>query len=695
MDSNNLKRTIGFIAATSIGLGAMLGAGIFVFPGLAGGHAGFGAIFSFLIGGLIALAVAVCTAELATAMPKSGGGYFFISRTFGVFSGTLTGISQWIGLIFACAFYLVSFGDYAISILEELNISWNANAKIFSFLFTLFLLIINLFGTKKVGRLQNILVISLAIILVLIFSYGLIDYFGLEDHSISFTEVAPDGIKSIFTTSALIFTSYLGFVQVANIGGEIKKPHKNLPRSLIWSVIIATSLYVFIMLICSITLPQAELGKFGETATIEVARKMIGPWGAIVVVFGGLLAALSSANASMISASRGVFAMSNDKLISKKASKINKRFGTPHVALILVTFPVAVILIKSKIEVFAEVASFLHLIIYAGICLSVVKLRITNPSWYIPTFRVPLAKIIAGLGALSCLLLVFFMQNISIYIGLGVLLFAVGYYFLYVKKLKINLSQPLPPHIDSKIINPNVLVPIDISKEKKDLSSRVLDAIPVSNLLLLGFKETPEQSESEQSEDEFSEEGEDKLERIEQEMEGAEFNFETKLIFGNKIISQIKEVIEEQELEFILTLRPHKDLKQLVIPIHDLSQINSKLSTILYKLHSKKQVKLKVILYTEKDDKSTSENELKQALENELSFVNINLNDFEVAKEKTLSSKESIQNLSEKGDLIIWSEAEDTDREFFLKLILEKESLKITTPIIMILKKDQTELDSG
>ena len=77
--------------ATSIGLGAMLGAGIFVFPGLAGGYAGFAAIISFLIGGIIALLTAACTAELATAMPQSGGGYFFISRSFGTFWGTFPG----------------------------------------------------------------------------------------------------------------------------------------------------------------------------------------------------------------------------------------------------------------------------------------------------------------------------------------------------------------------------------------------------------------------------------------------------------------------------------------------------------------------------------------------------------------------------------------------------------------------------
>jgi len=687
LDSNTLKRTLGLIPATSIGLGAMLGAGIFVFPGLAGGYAGFAAIISFFIGGIIALFTAACTAELATAMPQSGGGYFFISRSFGTFWGTLAGIAQWIGLIFACAFYLVSFGEYALTFLVELDITWGTSTKFWSFCFTVILLVINIAGTKKVGRLQNLMVISLTIMLVLIFTYGLIDFFGFEDRSTAFSEIAPEGMQSIFTTTALIFTSYLGFVQIANIGAEIKQPSKNLPRSLIGSVLIAMTLYIFIMLVCVVTFPQAELKNFGEMATIEVARKILGNWGAIVVLFAGILAALSSANASIISSSRGVFALSKDKMISKKTSKVNKRFGTPHIALILVAAPVAIMLIRSKLEIFAEVASLLHLIIYAGICLSVIKLRVTNPTWYIPTFRIPAAKAVAGFGAVSCLILAFFMKIESILISLGVLFLAIAYYFLYVRRKEIKLHTPKPPHIDASLLNPNILIPIDITQEKKDLPHAVLEAIPNAKLLLLGFKETPEQAQSEQSEEEFRKEGNKKLNNIINDLKEAQVNFDSKLIFSDKIESQIKQILEEEELQFILTLKPLSDFNQLVIPIYDLSQINRKLSTIIYTLHSNKPTKIKVLLFTKSEGGSSNEVQLKQAIENQLSVVNINVYDYEVYKKEKASSQKFIERISKKTDLIVWSEADPSQRDFFLSIILEKESKNITTPIIMILKK--------
>jgi len=687
LDSNKLKRTLGLIPATSIGLGAMLGAGIFVFPGLAGGYAGFAAIISFFIGGIIALFTAACTAELATAMPYSGGGYFFISRSFGTFWGTLTGIAQWVGLIFACAFYLVSFGEYALTFLLELDITWTTSTKFWSYCFTVVLLAINIIGTKKVGRFQNLMVISLTILLVLIFTYGFIDFFGIEDRSTAFSEIAPEGMQSIFTTTALIFTSYLGFVQIANIGAEIKQPNKNLPRSLIGSVLIAMSLYIFIMLICVVTFSQTELKNFGETATIEVARKILGNWGAIVVLFAGILATLSSANASIISASRGVFALSKDKMISNKTSKVSKRFGTPHIALILVTAPVAIVLIRSKLEVFAEVASFLHLIIYAGICLSVLKLRVTNPTWYIPTFRIPAAKLVAGFGAVSCFILACFMQKESILISLGVLLLAVAYYFLYVRRKEIKLHTPKPPHIDASLFHPNILIPVDITQEKKDLPHVVLEAIPNSKLLVLGFKETPEQTHSEQSEEEFGKEANKKLDLILNDLKEAQVNFDSKLIFSDKIESQIKKIIEEEELQFILTLKPLSDFNQLVIPIYDLSQINRKLSTIIYTLHSNKPTKIKVLLFTESEGDSSNEVQLKQAIENQLSTVNLTIYDYEVYKKEKASSQKFIQKVSKKTDLIVWSEADPSQRDFFLSMILEKESKNISTPIIMILKK--------
>ena len=673
----------------------MLGAGIFVFPGLAGGQAGFAAIMAFAIGGLIALAVAACTAELATAMPNSGGGYYFISRSFGPFWGTLVGIAQWIGLVFACAFYLVSFAEYAYGLLEELNISWNPDKIFLSFFVTLLLLLINIMGTKKVGRFQNLMVISLTVILVLIFSYGLVDFFGLEQNTTAFREWVPNGPLSIFTTTALIFTSYLGFVQIANVGGEVKHPSKNLPRSLMWSVALAMGLYIFIMAVCISTFPQERLQAFGETATIEVARELLGNPGAIVVVFAGLLAALSSANASMISASRGVFALSHDALISSRARAVNQRFGTPHIALILVALPVAIMLLKSELEVFAEVASFLHLIIYAGICLSLLKLRLANPIWYIPTFRVRAVKIVAGLAAASCLGLVFFMQAASILIGLGVLVLSAAYYALNLRNKDLELKRPEPRQIDTGLIHPRVLIPVDITAEKKRLPESVLKALPLSGLLLLGFRDTPEQSPSEQSEEEFGNTAEERLEAIRKQLEEAGVNYDAEWLFSDRIAEQFKEVIQEEELRFILMLKPASKIEQLLVPLYHPSQVNKALTTALYNIKSNRPLGIKILLYGKEGDGSSRQADLKQAMERHLQNVGIGSAEYEEKRLPDPAPGNIFRDLAEAGDLILWAEAEPSERSLILDMILEKNSTDTASPCLVLLRKEgETKKDA-
>ena len=683
MKGDKLKRTIGLTAATSIGLGAMLGAGIFVFPGLAGGDAGFGAIFSFLIGGVVALLVALCTSELATAMPQSGGGYFYVSRAFGPFFGTVAGISQWMGLIFASAFYLLSFGEYATSFLAEMDIEWTTSRKLFSFIFTFILLIINILGTRKVGWFQNIMVISLTTVLVLIFSYGVIDFLGVENKPTAYSEIIPKSPLSVFTTTALIFTSYLGFVQIANIGAEIKKPSKNLPLSLIGSVLIATTLYVFVMWVCIATVPYEELNELGENATIETARKLLGRPGALAVVFAAILAALSSANASIISASRSVFALSKDVIIPDTASRINSRFGTPHIALIFVAVPVALILLRDRLEVFAEVASILHLIIYAGICFSVLRYRRNPPFWYIPTFRLKAAKYVSGIGGLCCIILILFMRSTSILISVGIVLLIVAYYLFRLRKKNIKLEIHDPPHLNLNILNPSVLIPVDISEPKKDLPKEMLKAIPISRMLLLGYLETPEQSESEQSKEEFTEKGKEKMEDIIQELQEAAANFDNELIFGTEVKDQIRQVIEEEDFEFILKLEPVANLSALVIPIHDKKQINTKLSTIIYKIKDQRPVAIKVVLVKSDEDDDLNETQIKTALEHQLNRVNLRIDDYTVMEEKSGWPEELFSNFG-RNELIIWSEADPSHRDSYLDILLKFDKSEDATPAIMI-----------
>jgi amino acid transporter len=438
-DDAELERTLGLSGGLAIGVGTMIGAGIFVFPGLAAGQAGPAAAGSFALGGVIALLVALPTSELATAMPKSGGGYYFISRGLGTLAGTVVGLSLWFGLVFATAFYLVGFGFYVIDTLAELGVALGRDLVIPIALaagagFTL----LNVTGTENAAKLQNGVVALLLSILAVVLLWGSLDVVGVVGEPSAAERFLPFGPLPVLTTAALVFTSYLGFAQVATVAGEMQQPGRNLPLAMVGSVLVVGTLYVVTIFVATGAFPSAELARLGETAMVDVGRHYLGSAGALAIVFGGLLATMSSANASILSTSRAVYAVSKDALLPGWASRINLRYGTPHVALGMAGGPVLVLVATGRVEVLAEVASFLHLILYGLICVALLLLRRDEPDWYDPAFRTPGYPVVPALGAVASFALIGFMQPLSQGIGLGIMLATAGWYAYYARDVSLR-----------------------------------------------------------------------------------------------------------------------------------------------------------------------------------------------------------------------------------------------------------------
>ncbi|MFA9517866.1 APC family permease, partial [Halopenitus sp. H-Gu1] len=364
--------------AVAIGTGTMIGAGIFVFPGLAAGRAGPAAMISFAIGAGVALLIALPTAELATAMPESGGGYYFISRGLGPTVGGVVGIALTLGLVFAAAFYLVGFGEYAVVVLGELGIRSVVPASVGS-LSTVsvigigagsILTIIGIIGTENVEAIQNALVGVLVAILVVFLLRSGLDVLGVLGTSRVPATWIPYGYGTILTTAALVFTSYLGFAQIATVAGEIVEPSRNLPIALIGSVLLVGVFYIAMVFVAASTFTPPVLLEHGETATVEVARAYLSGTGAVAILIAGFLATLSSANASLLSGSRTLYALSRDAIVPELAGRVSQRYGTPHFALAFVGGIAIGLVLIERIEILAEVASFLHLLMYGLICMT-------------------------------------------------------------------------------------------------------------------------------------------------------------------------------------------------------------------------------------------------------------------------------------------------------------------------------------
>ena len=428
-----LERTIGLVGALAIGVGTMVGAGIFVFPGLAAARAGPAASLSFAVGAGVALLVALPTAELATAMPHSGGGYVYVSRALGTGAGAVVGLGLWLGLVFASAFYLVGLGSYAGQVLVEFGVSLSVRPAVpLGVTFGVVLTALSLFGTENAASLQNAIVVLLVGILALFLSYGSLDalgVFGTETTPERF--FPPGGAIAVIQTAAFVFTSYLGFAQIATVAGDIKSPGRTLPLAMVGSVVTVGGLYVVAIFVATSAFGSVRLGAFGETAMVEVARAFVGLPGAVAIVVAGLLATVSSANASILSASRMVYAVSRDGLVPDAASRINRRYGTPHVALGLAGVPIVVLTATGRVALLAEVASVLHLVMYGLTCVALLRFRRDRPGWYDPSFSCPAGTVVAGGGALASFVLVGFMQPMSIVVGATVMAAAYGWYRAY------------------------------------------------------------------------------------------------------------------------------------------------------------------------------------------------------------------------------------------------------------------------
>ncbi|WP_135534941.1 APC family permease [Halostella pelagica] len=440
-EGTELERTIGLTGGIAIGVGTMIGAGIFVFPGIAAGQAGPAAAGSFAIGAVVALLVALPASELATAMPRSGGGYYFISRGMGSLFGAVVGLSLWFGLVFASAFYLVGFGFYAEAVLARLGVSLGGFDIVvpLALLFGVFLTVLNVTGTENAAKLQNGVVAVLLAIIVGFLSFGGLSALGLIGDPEPVSEpFLSKGAFPVLTTAALVFTSYLGFAQVATVAGEIKQPGRNLPLAMVGSVLIVGVLYVATIFVAVSAFGSDRLAAFGETAMVSVAESFLGPVGAFAILVGGLLATVSSANASILSTSRAIYAVSKDALLPRVASRINLRYGTPHVALGLAGGPIIVLILLGEVEVLAEVASFLHLVMYGLLCVALIALRRDEPEWYDPEFRTPGYPVVPVLGALASFALIGFMQLASQLIGLVVMALSAGWYLYYARDVKLK-----------------------------------------------------------------------------------------------------------------------------------------------------------------------------------------------------------------------------------------------------------------
>jgi len=377
----------------------MLGSGIFVLPGIAAAKTGSSVWLAYLLAAICILPAALSKSELATAMPSSGGTYVYIERTFGPAFGTIAGIGLWLSLLLKSSFALVGFGAY-LSILVNID---SDLTKFVALVFLLLILFLNIFGVKKVGKVQIVIVSISLVTLTLILIFGL-------------PKVAPNlldpfmtqGNYGLVSTVAFVYISYAGVTKVAAIAGEIKNPNQNLPRAMILSLLIMTTIYVMVAFVLVGNIPigslQTDIKPIYSVANL-LGGKYIGYAAAIV----GIITLISMANSGVLAASRFPFAMALDKLLPNFMGNIHSKYLTPVTTIVMTCVVMALVILLLDVEKIAKLASAFMVMMFISVNACVIVLRETSAQWYNPKYRSPLYPIVQLFGILSGVVLLVFL----------------------------------------------------------------------------------------------------------------------------------------------------------------------------------------------------------------------------------------------------------------------------------------------
>lgn len=402
----------------------MISSGLFVLPGLAFTKAGPALILSYFLAALLVVPAMLAKAELSTAMPKAGGTYFFIERSLGGAFGTFGGMASWFSLSLKSAFALVGMAAFVELIHPSLT---PTQMKVIAVGFCLFFTVLNILSVKATGRLQIVLVFGLfaALIFYVLGGVGSV-------HVVRYSPFSPFGLGSVFATAGLVFVSFGGLTKIASVAEEVKNPGRNIPLGMFAAFILVSLAYIAVVFVTVGLLDRERLA--GSLTPISLGAGVImGTFGVVVMAVAALLAFVSTANAGILSASRSPMAMSRDQLLPGSLQKINSRFGTPHISILLTgAFMVSMILFLS-LEDLVKTASTLKLILFMFVNVAVVIMRQAKMPSYRPMFRSPLCPWLQIAGAVAYVFLIVEMGAVPLLItGLFILL-ALAWYWVYAR----------------------------------------------------------------------------------------------------------------------------------------------------------------------------------------------------------------------------------------------------------------------
>lgn len=429
MKHKKLAKELGLSDVYAIATGAMFSSGFFLLPGLAAAETGPSVVLAYLVSGIIVLPTMFSVAELATALPRSGGTYYIIDRSLGPMLGTIGGFGSWLALVLKSAFALIGMGAY-ISIFYEVDILYVA------VFLTIVFGILNVVGAKETTWLQKVLVAALVTIMFFYIVQGVFEVFSMNFGEITENQFKPfftDGVFGFFATVGMVFVSYAGLTKVASIAEEVKNPDRNIPLGMFLAIGTAVLVYVVgVYIMVALLEPNAFREDLTPVATAgEVFLDWLPePGGLILVVIAAVAAFASTGNAGIMSASRYPMAMARDKLVNKHFATVGK-LGTPHWSVLGTVALMLFFLLAFNVAEVAKLASAFQLLLFALLNLSVIVMRESRIEEYDPGFKSPWYPWIQIAGIILSIILIFEMGVLSILFTVAVTAASIIWYKYY------------------------------------------------------------------------------------------------------------------------------------------------------------------------------------------------------------------------------------------------------------------------
>lgn len=437
--THKLKRTLTALDLTALGIGAIIGTGIFVLIGTAAvgdgdrPGAGPGLVLSFILSGTACMLAALCYAEFASMIPVAGSAYTYSYATLGEFFAWITGWALVLEYGIACVAVSIGWSGYLNSILERLGVHlppslvnnpaegglMNLPAALIVLALTALLVI----GIKESARVTSVIVVIKIGVVLFFIAVG-----AFAVNPANWSPFMPNGFAGVGAAAAIIFFAYIGFDAVSTTAEEAQNPQRDVPIGILASLGLCTVLYVIVSGILTGIIPYQQIH---VKAPVAEALNSVGiRWGGALVATGAVAGITSVLIVMLLGQIRVFYAMSRDGLLSPWLSSVHPRYGTPHHATLITGITVAILAAFVPIGVAAELTNIGTLFAFTLVCGAVMVLRRTRPELKRP-FRTPFVPVVPILGMVSCLGLIAYLPWIT-WVGFAIwAVIGLGLYFVY------------------------------------------------------------------------------------------------------------------------------------------------------------------------------------------------------------------------------------------------------------------------